>query len=105
MSELVVVLCTVPSDEVATTIADRLVEEHLAACVKAIPGVRSTYVWEGKLERSVEVQLVIKTARARLAALEARIVELHPYEVPEVVALDVTRASGPYADWVRAATR
>ena len=88
------------SDEDAERIATALVERRLAACVNAVSGVRSTYRWKGRVERDEERLLVIKTTDSRLEPLRAAIVELHSYEVPEVVALEVVSGHRPYLDWV-----
>lgn len=100
-----VVLCTVPSEEVGASIARTLVEERLAGCVNLVPQIRSIYRYEGKLEDERELLLVIKTAVDRYAALEERIRALHPYALCEVIALDVAQGSGPYLAWVIAGTR
>jgi periplasmic divalent cation tolerance protein len=94
-----VVLVTAPA-EAAETLAETLVVERLAACVACIDGVRSVYRWKGAVERSVEVQLVVKTSDAALARLVARLRELHPYEVPEIVAVDPSWVLPEYAKWV-----
>ena len=103
--ELIVVFCTVPDDETAERIARGLVEANLAACVKAIPGVRSFYSWEGALEADSEVQLLIKTRRAHFDALEAWIHEEHPYDVPEIVAVVAAHVGAPYERWTIEQTR
>jgi len=90
--------------ETATRIARALVEERLAACVQALPGMISTYRWQGEVERADEVLLLAKTTRARLKALEARVGELHPHEVPELLAVDVVDGRDSYLDWIGAAT-
>ena len=97
---LQVVLATAPSVEVAKTIARALVEERLVACVNVVPGVTSIYRWQGKLEETAEVLLVMKTVTDRLQVLVARVKELHPYKVPEVLALPVDAALPAYAEWV-----
>lgn len=94
------ILCTAPSDEVAATLARGIVEQKLAACVNVLPGVRSFYVWKGQLEDEPEVQLLIKTRRARYEALERWILENHPYDVPEVIALPIERGSRSYLTWL-----
>jgi len=86
--------------DTAINIAETLVEERLAACVNLLPGVRSVYRWQGELQRAEEVQLMIKTTRDRLDALTARIVELHPYELPEVIAVEVAGGLAAYLDWI-----
>jgi len=94
-----IVLTTAPADA-ADRIAETLVAERLAACVSRIDGVRSVYRWRGAVERSEEVQLVAKTDDAAVSRLCQRIRALHPYEVPEIVALDVVWALPEYACWV-----
>jgi periplasmic divalent cation tolerance protein len=98
--DAIVVLVTAGSAEEAVKIARSVVEERLAACVNIVPGVRSIYRWEGKVTEDAEWLLVMKTSRARFAALEARIRELHSYQVPEVMAFDVATGSRPYLDWL-----
>lgn len=106
MSEThLIVLCTVPDTATADRIAAALVEERLAACVNALAGVSSTYRWEGKVQRGTEVLLVIKTAADRFTALATRIRSLHPYSVPEIVALPLAAGSHPYLDWITECTR
>ncbi len=95
-SGFIVVLVTTSSESEAESIARVVVEEELAACVNVTPGCRSFYRWEGKLQRDDEVLLVIKSHRSRFTALETRICELHSYDVPEVIALDITAASDSY---------
>lgn len=99
-----VILCTAPSEEVAAELARGLVEAKLAACVNVIGGLRSFYTWKGEVHDEREVQLVIKTRRARYDALEAWLGEHHPYEVPEILALPVERGSRLYLDWVEQQT-
>lgn len=100
-----IALCTCPDAAVADRIAHALVEERLAACVNRLAGVASTYRWNGAVSVESEVLLVIKTARERYAALEARIVELHPYEVLEVIAIPIGAGYAPYLDWIAKETR
>lgn len=100
VTDVRVVLCTVPSEQVAETIARALLEERLAACVNVLPGVRSLYRWQGKVEDERELLLVMKTQAARYDELERRVRELHPYEVCEVLALDVAAGAAGYLGWV-----
>lgn len=95
------VLVTAPDAEVAERLARALVEERLAACVNVIPGVRSIYRWEGAIEEDAELLLLVKTHEARLDALAARVKELHPYALPEVLALAAAGGSAAYLDWIR----
>lgn len=101
---VLIVYCCVPDQDVADRIARTLVEESLAACVSRLPGVVSTYRWEGETRIDAELLLLIKTTRARFEALRARIVALHPYELPEVIAVDVALGHEPYLAWVADAT-
>jgi len=103
MSALIV-YCTVPDQDVADRLARRLVEERLAACVNRITGVVSTYAWQGEVKTDAELLLLIKTTRTRFDALRARIVELHPYELPEIVAVDVALGLPDYLEWIESAT-
>lgn len=97
-----VALSTAPDGETAARIARALVEERLAACVNLVPAVRSIYRWQGRVEDDAEVLLVIKTRAERVDALGERLRALHPYELPELVALPVTAGLAPYLDWVAA---
>jgi periplasmic divalent cation tolerance protein len=104
VTDAIVVLVTAPSADVAAAIARTLVEERLAACGNILPGVRSIYRWEGKLQDEPEVLLVLKTQRRHFSALRDRILALHPYEVPEVIALPVEAGSAGYLDWIAKST-
>jgi periplasmic divalent cation tolerance protein len=99
------VFTTAPDAEVAATLARTLVGERLAACVNVLPGARSIYRWQGQVQEDSEVVLVIKTAMNRAEALAARINDLHPYDLPEVLVLPVTGGSRPYLDWITTETR
>jgi periplasmic divalent cation tolerance protein len=99
--DTLVVLVTVPSVEAGAGIARALVEERLAACVNVVPGLRSIYFWEGRLRDEPEALLIVKSSRARYEALEQRVLALHPYAVPEVLALPVAGGSPAYVAWVR----
>jgi len=96
-----VVLVTAPDDETPGIIARTLVEEGLVACVNIVPGVRSVYRWEGAVHDDAEVLLILKTRSDRCAAVAARVAELHPYKLPEVLALSVSAGSDAYLDWIR----
>ena len=98
-----IVLGTAPV-EAAEKLSSTLVAERLAACVNVLPRVVSVYRWEGKVERAEEALLVAKTSEKTLKRLMARIAEIHPYETPEIVALDVAVANDPYLRWVAAET-
>ena len=96
----IVTFCTVPDRETGERIARALVEERLAACVNRVPGVSSTYRWEGKVEQASEELLLIKTTASRLAKVTVRIKALHAYEMPEVIAIPITAGSTEYLDWI-----
>ncbi|WP_027079030.1 divalent-cation tolerance protein CutA [Luteimonas mephitis] len=102
MPQAVIAFCTCPDAATASRIADALVGERLAACVSVLPGVQSVYRWQGAVERADEVQLLIKTVAARMPALMARIVALHPYELPEVVAVEAAAGLPAYLEWISA---
>lgn len=104
MTEAIVVLVTTPTPERAAELARALVEERLAACGNVVPGLRSIYRWEGKVEDEAEALLVLKTTRACFEALRDRVLALHPYAVPEVLALPVVAGSAPYLAWIGAET-
>lgn len=99
-SDVRVVLSTFPSPEKAAEVARLLVGERLCACANLVPNVRSIYVWKDEVCDDQEVLAVIKTTAGRCEALAARIVELHPYEVPEVIALPILGGHAPYLAWV-----
>jgi periplasmic divalent cation tolerance protein len=102
MSDLVLVLTTMPDDTRAEELARTVVDERLAACVNVSSPIVSTYRWKGTVETATERQLTMKTTRAQLPALEARLKSLHPYELPEWIVLDAG-ASRAYAAWVSGA--
>lgn len=94
------VLMTAPDAEVAERIVHALVSERLAACGNLVPGLTSVFRWQGRVERSAEVLVILKTTAEAVPALLARIPELHPYEVPEALVLPIEAGHGPYLDWV-----
>lgn len=100
MSELRVVLCTFPDAAVARQIGTVLVEKQYAACLNLLPAVESIYLWKSKVEAGSETLAIIKTSAARLGELEAELTRLHPYEVPEFVALEPSHISESYAKWL-----
>ncbi len=94
-----IVFCTVPATT-ADRLARLLVDERLAACVQALPGLRSTYRWEGAVEQADETLLLIKTSTARYAALERTLKAHHPYDVPEILAVDASAGLPAYLRWL-----
>ncbi len=105
MTGRVVVLCTVGSGEDAERIARGLLDRRLAACVNVVPGVTSFYRWKGEVAQDAEHLLVMKTTAARFEALREALVELHPYDVPEIVELPIERGHAAYLDWIDASVR
>ena len=104
-SDFVVVFVTTPSAEVAANLARALVTEKLAACVNILPGLRSIYTWEGKMCDQEELLCVLKTRRELFPALRDRVTALHPYQVPEIIALPLVDGSATYLAWLRDETR
>jgi periplasmic divalent cation tolerance protein len=105
MTDIVLILTTVPARDQGEAIARALVEETLAACVNILPPMTSIYRWRGAVERESECQIVIKTTRGRIAAIQARVKALHSYDLPEFIVLPVVDGSEGYLEWVRAETR
>jgi periplasmic divalent cation tolerance protein len=100
MEQARIVLTTVSSLEEAERIADSLVEQRLAACVNLLPGIKSVYRWQNAIEKAAEILLVIKTSAEKLPALETAVHELHPYDVPEFVTINIESGSAGYLRWL-----
>ncbi|BDG08289.1 divalent-cation tolerance protein CutA [Anaeromyxobacter paludicola] len=100
MTDALAVIVTAPTADKAAELARTLVEERLAACGNVLPGVRSIYRWEGKVADEPEVLLVLKTSRELFPRLRDRVLALHPYQVPEVIALRVEGGSAAYLRWI-----
>lgn len=99
-----VVLCTCPDAKSAQLIATCLVENQLAACVNVIAGVSSVYLWQGKVEQAQEWQLVIKSRTQHFAQIAQQIKAIHPYDVPELIALPIEQGSQDYLQWLTQST-
>jgi periplasmic divalent cation tolerance protein len=99
--DAIVVLITVPSPEAGSRIARALVEERLAACVNLVPGLTSTFWWDGGVQSEPEALLMAKTRLPLFEALAARVRALHPYTVPEIIALPLVAGSQAYLDWLQ----
>lgn len=99
------VLTTAASPAEAARIGRVLVEERLAACATLVPGVQSIFHWKGTVEQSVETLLLLKTGPGQLTALEARLHELHSYQTPEFLVLEVDSGSRRYLEWLHASLR
>lgn len=100
MREVLLVLTNLPDEASAEVLAQHLVEHRLAACVNRLAPGRSIYRWQGRVEQASEIPLLIKTTRERYAAVEAAVRALHPYDVPELVAVPVEIGLAAYLDWV-----
>ena len=100
MSDHAVVLTTAGTEDEASRIASALVERRLAACVNVVPGVTSTYRWQGAVRTDREWLLIVKTRRDRFHAVRGAIRELHSYEVPEIVMLDIADGDAAYLAWL-----
>jgi len=99
-TDLQIVLCTVPDQATGEHIASTLVSEHLAACVNIIPGITSVYRWKGAVEQDQEALLLIKTGKDSWQLLQQRIHELHPYELPEIIAVPIQTGQTDYIQWI-----
>jgi len=105
MSDVLVILCTFPDPGQARQIGTVLVEAQLAACVNLLPAVESIYRWQGKLETAAETLAIFKTTAAAFPEFEKMLTELHPYDVPEIIALEPEKISETYRAWVCAEVR
>jgi periplasmic divalent cation tolerance protein len=105
MTDKIVVLTTCAAEADAERLARALVEGRLAACVNVVPGVRSFYRWKGEVDSGVEFLLIVKTSRELFPALRAEMERLHPYELPELLALPVVAGAENYLSWFQAGLR
>lgn len=105
MLQPLLVLTNVPDAAIAQALAEQLVEKRLAACVNILPAVQSVYQWQGAVERANEFALLIKTVQARYAEVQAAIKAVHPYDVPEIIALPIVEGLPAYLDWIAYETK
>jgi len=105
MADFIVVLITAPNEEEAAKMANDLVASRLAACVNIIRNIRSIYRWQGKIEDEGEVLMLVKTRKEHFKDLEKRARELHPYTVPEIIALPILEGSSEYLQWLSEETK
>lgn len=101
---VLLVFCSFPDAETAAAVTKTLVEEKLAACGTILPGARSIYAWQDRIEDRAEVPVIFKTSGPAYAKLEKRLLKLHPYEAPEIVALEAGAVARTYAAWVAGET-
>ncbi|MBN2963745.1 divalent-cation tolerance protein CutA [Sulfurospirillum sp. T05] len=104
MSALLV-LSTVPNEETAKIIAHNLIGQNLAACISFQKGLTSVFMWEGKIQEENEVLLLIKTKQALFETLKTTLYALHPYDVPEIIAFDISHGHTPYLQWIDSVTK
>ncbi len=100
-----ITLCTCPNQAVAEEIANALIEQRVAACINIIPTITSIYKWQGKLESEREALMLIKTDQSRYPDLEQALARLHPYELPEIIAVPVEQGLAGYLNWVTQCTK
>lgn len=100
MTGVVIVLCNVPDIDVAEKIAEKLIKERAAACVNILFPCKSVYRWNKRIEKAQEIPMLIKTESTAYPRLEALLTELHPYETPEILAIDAVDGLQTYCDWV-----
>lgn len=105
MESVRLVLCSFPDIDSARQIGTLLVERQLAACVNLLPGAESIYHWQGKVESASEVLAIFKTTEILRSDFEEALAEAHPYEVPEIIALEPSAVSAPYRAWLMASLR
>lgn len=99
------VLCTCPDETTALSLARALVERRLVACVNVLPAVQSVFRWQDEVVTESEAMLIIKTTQSALQPLQEQLVQLHPYDVPEVIALEISSGSRDYLDWLISCVR
>lgn len=100
----IIIYCTCPDIVTAEKISRQLVSDNLAACVNMLPAITSIYRWQGKTEQASEVLLLIKTTAERFAAISTVIEDIHPYELPELIAVSITDGLPGYLDWIKQCT-
>jgi len=105
MTDVYLVLCTLPAGDAAAGIARAVVEERLAACVNLVPAIRSIYAWEGAVQDDEEQLAILKTTADRFEELRTRLLQLHPYAVPEILAMPIADGHLAYLGWVRDSVR
>ena len=98
--DYIIILCTINSIENAETIANNLVQDRLAACINIIPQIQSVYFWNGKIQNDEEFLLLIKTKKNLFNSVKEGITKLHPYEIPEIISIDITDGNQNYLTWI-----
>lgn len=101
----IIIYCTCPDIVTADRISRRIIRQHMAACVNQIPGTTSIYEWDGKIRQDNEVLLIIKSTEERFEAIQQLVIEEHPYELPELVAVPITQGLPDYLEWMTQCTK
>ena len=101
----IITYCTCPDIATANKISRLLISQHMAACVNQVPGITSVYEWEGKIEETSEVLLLIKSTEERFDAITRLVTAEHPYELPELIAVPVSKGLPDYLDWIKQCTK
>ena len=101
----IMIYCTCPDIETADRISRQLIRQHMAACVNQVTGVTSIYEWEGKIQQSNEVMIIIKSTEKRFDSIKKLVSEEHPYELPELIAVPITQGLPDYLEWINQCTK
>jgi periplasmic divalent cation tolerance protein len=104
MRDYLLILCNCPDEATATAISTQLLQQRLVACANRLPAVQSSYIWQGKLEQAVEIQLQLKAPKRNFTAIEQAISAIHPYAVPEIIAVELCQLNQAYAAWINEVT-
>ena len=99
--DYIIIFCTINSPDNANKIATNLVQKKLAACINIIPHIRSVYVWDGKLQNDEEFLMLIKTRKVLFNSIKDIVAKCHPYEIPEIISIDITEGCQNYLDWIK----
>jgi periplasmic divalent cation tolerance protein len=105
MDTCIIIFCTTPSADISTKIAEECIKKRIAACCNIVPGITSVYEWQGKIEKSDEQLLIIKSTEENFKALENTINSLHTYEIPEIIAVKINNGNEPYLKWINQSIR
>jgi periplasmic divalent cation tolerance protein len=105
MNTYIIVICTSPSLEISNQLAEECVQKKIAACCNIIPGVKSIYEWEGKIEKSEEQLILIKSTEDNFKAIENTINAIHPYDVPEIISVKIDNGNEYYLEWINQTIR
>lgn len=100
MNTYIIILCTTPSNDISVQIAEECIKTKIAACCNILPGITSIYQWQGKVEKSNEELLILKSTEDNFVAIENTIKELHPYEVPEIISIKINKGNESYLKWI-----